>query len=154
MGAVQFIFWFANNLYTILKRQTSTSSYPGTKEMSVQLSFRKRRTLCQGKAEESKGEEKPWFVLSFCTAHKQSCTYEMLIGYGAPHMKCMLILHTYFSVRMTLPRRPPNSNRAVFSLRHARCACQLSSRIRGAETSSAIMRRTSAPAAADPQSWK
>ena len=29
--------------------------------------------LRQGKAEESKGEEKPWFVLSFCTPHNGLC---------------------------------------------------------------------------------
>ncbi len=37
----------------------------------------KMRSLRIGKAEESKGEEKPWFVLSFCSAHNQLCKYEI-----------------------------------------------------------------------------
>ena len=37
----------------------------------------KMRSLRQGKAEESKGEEKPWFVLSFCSVHKRLRKYEI-----------------------------------------------------------------------------
>ena len=39
----------------------------------VRVAFLESDGLRQGKAEESKGEEKPRFVLSFCTPHKRLC---------------------------------------------------------------------------------
>ena len=41
--------------------------------MAGSILRRKMRSLRKGKAEESKGEEKPRFVLSFCTPHKRLC---------------------------------------------------------------------------------
>ena len=58
-----------------IKKLTFTKPYASSRGMAGSIFRRKMRSLRQGKAEESKGEEKPWFVLSFCSAHEQSCKY-------------------------------------------------------------------------------
>ncbi len=55
-----------NRNSTVFQSLTSTFPYAGSKPMAGSVLRNKMRSLRQGKAEESKGEEKPWFVLSFC----------------------------------------------------------------------------------------
>ena len=48
----------------------------------------KMRSLRQGKAEESKGEEKPRFVLSFCTQHKR---LRKPMGVNTPYLHLLYV---------------------------------------------------------------
>ena len=62
---------------TPLKGRHLLHRMPAIDQWRVAFCGAKMRSLRIGKAEESKGEEKPWFVLSFCSAHEQSCKYEI-----------------------------------------------------------------------------
>ena len=66
-----------NRKCAVFQTLTSTQSYASKRGMAGSVLRSKMRSLRIGKAEESKGEEKPWFVLSFCSAHEQSCKYEI-----------------------------------------------------------------------------
>ena len=67
LHTVQYIFWLTKDLHIALQMFTSTQSYAGSHSMAGSVLRSKMRSLRQGKAEESKGEEKPKLVLSFCT---------------------------------------------------------------------------------------